>query len=144
MFGIGMPEMVVIIVVALVVLGPKRLPEVARALGKGLAEFRKVTGEVNRELEAARSMIEAEAREHEAARRRIEREARLKAAGEAPSATVAAAAIEVAATPPVQTVQAESPVQPSTIAQPVEGAPASHSEAAPPPPSAPVARETKA
>ena len=37
MFGIGMPEVAVIIVVALLVLGPKRLPEVARALGKGLA-----------------------------------------------------------------------------------------------------------
>ncbi|MFM7143469.1 MAG: twin-arginine translocase TatA/TatE family subunit, partial [Alphaproteobacteria bacterium] len=36
MFGIGMPEMVVILVVALIVLGPRRLPEVARALGKGL------------------------------------------------------------------------------------------------------------
>ncbi|MFM7737424.1 MAG: twin-arginine translocase TatA/TatE family subunit, partial [Alphaproteobacteria bacterium] len=52
-----MPEMVVILVVALIVLGPRRLPEVARALGKGLAEFRKVTGDVNNELDAARAMI---------------------------------------------------------------------------------------
>lgn len=93
MFGIGMPEMVVIVVLALVVLGPKRLPEVARALGKGLAEFRKVTGDVNKELEAARSMIEAEAREHENARRREARERALAeataraAAGATPAAT---------------------------------------------------------
>ena len=76
MFGIGMPELAVIIVVALVVLGPKRLPEVARSLGKGLAEFRRLTGDVNKELDAARHMIESEAREHENERRRADREAR--------------------------------------------------------------------
>jgi len=41
--GIGMQEILIILVVALVVIGPKRLPEVARTLGKGLAEFRKAT-----------------------------------------------------------------------------------------------------
>jgi TatA/E family protein of Tat protein translocase len=43
MFGIGMPELLLILAVALVVLGPKRLPELARSLGKGLAEFKKST-----------------------------------------------------------------------------------------------------
>lgn len=76
MFGIGMPELAVIIVVALVVLGPKRLPEVARSLGKGLAEFRRLTGDVNKELEAARHMIESEARDHENERRKSDRESR--------------------------------------------------------------------
>ena len=37
----------------------------ARTLGKGLAEFRKVTGDVNKELQSARDLIEREAREHE-------------------------------------------------------------------------------
>jgi sec-independent protein translocase protein TatA len=62
MFGIGMPELMVIMVVALVVLGPKRLPEIARALGKGLAEFRRATSDVNEELRKAQRAIEDEAR----------------------------------------------------------------------------------
>jgi len=46
MFDIGMPEMIVIFIVALLVLGPKKLPEVAKALGKGLAEFKKTLQDV--------------------------------------------------------------------------------------------------
>lgn len=62
MFGIGTPELIVILAVALIVLGPQRLPEVARALGKGLAELRRATGGIRDELDSARSMLEAEAR----------------------------------------------------------------------------------
>ena len=51
MFGIGMPELIVIMVIALVVLGPKKLPDLAKALGRGLAEFRKATQEIKETLE---------------------------------------------------------------------------------------------
>jgi TatA/E family protein of Tat protein translocase len=50
MFGIGMPELILIMGLALIVLGPKKLPEIARALGKGLAEFRRATDELKDEL----------------------------------------------------------------------------------------------
>ncbi len=52
MFGIGMPELLVILVVALLVLGPKRLPEVARSLGRGMAEFRRASTELRQSLNA--------------------------------------------------------------------------------------------
>jgi sec-independent protein translocase protein TatA len=38
--GIGFPELVVILIIALIVLGPKKLPEAGRAMGKGLREFK--------------------------------------------------------------------------------------------------------
>ncbi len=45
--GIGFPELLVILVIALVVLGPKRLPEAGRALGKGMREFKDSISGVN-------------------------------------------------------------------------------------------------
>jgi len=46
MFGIGMPELLLILGLALVVLGPKKLPDLARSLGKGLGEFKRATEEM--------------------------------------------------------------------------------------------------
>jgi TatA/E family protein of Tat protein translocase len=41
MFGIGMQELLIILVIALIVVGPKKLPELAKSLGRGLSEFKK-------------------------------------------------------------------------------------------------------
>lgn len=56
MFGIGTTELIIILLVALIVLGPTKLPGIARSLGKALGEFRRVTTDVQRtfNLEAAR------------------------------------------------------------------------------------------
>jgi Tat protein translocase TatB subunit len=58
MLGIGMQEILIILVVALIVIGPKRLPEMARTLGKGFAEFKKATDDfqetVRKDLEQDR------------------------------------------------------------------------------------------
>jgi Tat protein translocase TatB subunit len=50
MFGIGLPELLLILVVALVVLGPKRLPELARSLGRALAELKKTAEDLKENL----------------------------------------------------------------------------------------------
>ena len=50
MFGIGMTELLVIMAIGLIVLGPKRLPELARSLGKGIAEFRRASTDLRREF----------------------------------------------------------------------------------------------
>ena len=52
MFGsLGMPELIIIFVIALIIFGPRKLPELGRSLGRGIAEFKKATNELHRSLE---------------------------------------------------------------------------------------------
>ena len=50
MFGIGFPELILILIIGLVVFGPGKLPEIGRAVGKGLQEFKKATSSISNEI----------------------------------------------------------------------------------------------
>ncbi len=51
MLGIGMQEIIIVLIVALIVIGPKKLPDLARALGRALGEFRKATDDLKENLD---------------------------------------------------------------------------------------------
>ena len=66
MFGpIGMPEMLVILVIALLIFGPRKLPELGKSLGRSLGEFRRASNELRNTLEE--EVRVEEQREHAAA-----------------------------------------------------------------------------
>ena len=66
MFGIGSTELIVILIVALIVIGPAKLPEMAKSLGKALGEFRRVSTDVKRTIEMEAEQAEQKARTDEA------------------------------------------------------------------------------
>jgi len=51
MLGVGMQEIIVILVVALIVIGPKKLPDLARALGKAIGEFKRAADDLKEDLD---------------------------------------------------------------------------------------------
>lgn len=51
MFGLGIPELIVIFVIALLIFGPKKLPDIGKSIGKAMAEFRKSTQEFKESME---------------------------------------------------------------------------------------------
>jgi len=58
MFGLGVPEIIFILLLALLIFGPKKLPEIGRTLGKGMSEFRKASNELTRSLNAELALDE--------------------------------------------------------------------------------------
>lgn len=66
MFGIGSTELIVILIVALIVIGPAKLPEMAKSLGKALGEFRRVSTDVKRTIEMEAEQADQKARTEQA------------------------------------------------------------------------------
>ncbi len=58
MFNIGLPELLIIVAIALIVFGPNKLPELARAFGKAMREFKKAKEEVKESFEAETKELE--------------------------------------------------------------------------------------
>ena len=70
MFNIGFQELLVILVIALIVVGPNKLPDLAKALGRGIGEFRKATSEIKETIEQDETVRELK-KEFESAQRGI-------------------------------------------------------------------------
>ena len=58
MFGIGMPEMLVILALALIIIGPKKLPDLAKSLGRAMREFKKATSEFKETIQLESELSE--------------------------------------------------------------------------------------
>ena len=58
MFGIGMPEMLLILAIALVVIGPKKLPDLAKSMGRAMREFKKATNEFKETMQIDNELSE--------------------------------------------------------------------------------------
>jgi sec-independent protein translocase protein TatA len=103
MFGsIGMPELIIILVIALIIFGPRKLPELGRSLGRSIGEFKKASNELRNTLEEE---IRLEEQRDNRAAIRAEQDSAMAAAASPPSATPS----PVTPTPPVSETVTRTP-----------------------------------
>jgi len=114
MFGLGVPEMIFILLLALLIFGPKKLPEIGRTLGKGMSEFRKASNELTRSINAELSLDEdpTPAQPMRRTSPAIPQDTQPRAASPLIAAVPAPPAPEAAPAEPVQTAQTEAPPPP--------------------------------
>lgn len=115
MFGIGFQEMLIILVVVLIFFGPKRLPDLAKSLGKGIAEFKKASEEVRKGIE--------DAVKEESAAETPKPPEDLSAYGKAPGSAPAPEEAAVASDPPTDPAPVESAPSTDAFAGPEDAAP---------------------
>lgn len=115
MFGLGVPEMIFILLLALLIFGPKKLPEIGRTLGKGMSEFRKASNELTRSINAELSLDEDPTPAQPMRRTSpVDSQARTTSPliAAAPSPAASPAPEEPAPAEPVQTAHTEAPPPP--------------------------------
>jgi len=98
MFGsIGMPELIIIFVIALIIFGPRKLPELGRSLGKSIGEFKRASNDLRSTLEEEIKVEESRAPE-------------TTATESAASSPIGKAASTATVTPPADATSAEEPI----------------------------------
>ena len=105
--SVGLPELIIILVVALIIFGPRKLPELGRSLGKSIGEFRKASNELKSTLEEE---IRLEEQKEQRAKMEAEQASAVAAANPAAASPAAAAAdADPAAAEPVIAPPAAAP-----------------------------------